>query len=129
MAKDSRMEERADELFREAYLIATGGFDSEIASEAMSSAVEALKIQADFLKQESQKLLDGTMKLEPDKAARMLSYTAKVIDEITRLISFSKGKPDSRPDLGNGWMAGLTEKQLSQVQEWIEENKAIHGRT
>jgi len=116
-------EDQIDREFREAYLRVNGGFDTEIGSEAVATLIETLRLQGEYLKKETQKLLDGKIKMTPDRAARMLSYTAKVIDEMTRLISFARGKHDSRPDLGDGWLAGLTEEQLNQVYRWIEENK------
>ena len=43
-------------------------------------------------------------KMKPENAAKTMSYLAKMVDEVVRLMEFAKGNPDSRPDIG----AGLT---------------------
>ena len=59
-----------------------------------------------------------------DQVAKAMAYTTKTVDEMARLLSFVKGGPDSRPDLGIGaLLEALTDDQLYQVQEWVAENR------
>jgi len=59
-----------------------------------------------------------------DLVARAMAYTTKVVDEVTRLLSFMQGGPDSRPDLGLGAIFEvLTDEQLEQVWGWVRVNK------
>lgn len=59
-----------------------------------------------------------------DLIAKSMAYTAKVGDELTRLLSFMQGGPDSRPDLGAGAIyEALTDEQLEQLRGWVMANK------
>lgn len=52
-----------------------------------------------------------------------MAHTTKCADELTRLIHFTQGKPDQRPELvGMDWLRALSTEQLHQVQAWIAEN-------
>lgn len=109
------------------------------ASEAIADAIDALKQQARALKevpykdhkkkvicQNCKETFFAEVGINPDVVARSMAYTAKVIDEITRLSSFLQGGPDSRPDIGlNDLLEFLTPDQFEQFQKWVEEKKAI----
>ena len=106
-----------DGVLQDALAQASGGLDLVIASRAIQDAVEALAKQAKALKD---------ARYDPkkfDQVARAMNHTMKMVDELARLVSFAKGQPDSRPDLGAGWLQGLTDAQLTQVQQWIARNK------
>lgn len=61
-----------------------------------------------------------------DSVAKAAAYTTKVIDEVSRLMSFVRGGPDSRPDMGDSsLLESLTDEQLDQVQEWVKENRQV----
>ena len=107
----------AQHVIREALVASTGGLDLDVACQAIQDAVEALKKQAEALKQSTYD------RNKPDSIARAFHHTAKVIDEITRLMEFAKGHPDSRPDLGSDWLRVLTDEQLAQVMRWVKENE------
>ena len=100
---------------------ASGGLDLDTAGRALQDAVEALAKQAEALKKAR---YDPK---KPESVSRAFTYTAKVIDEITRLTAFARGQPDSRPDFGTDWLQALTDKQFSQVKKWIEENERIEA--
>lgn len=59
-----------------------------------------------------------------DTIAKSMAYVAKVIDEMTRLMSFVGGGPDFRAELSLGPLLSiLTEEQLAFVESWIGERK------
>ena len=102
------------------------------AGTALESAVDALKSQAEVLKgcklEESVKCKCGLILRLPLNAkdlAQTMAYTAKMIDEVARLVEFSKGGPDSRPDLGTGsFLEILDEEQLATLNNWVKSNRA-----
>ena len=107
----------ADKVMRDALMRATGDLDLDLASQAIQNALEALHKQSIALKNLSYH------RKPPDAVARAFSHTGKTLDELFRLVKFSKGQPDSRPDFGTDWLQALTDKQFSQVKTWIEENE------
>ncbi len=106
----------ADSVIQNAMAASAGGLDLDLAARAIQDAMEALTRQAEVLKQAT---YDPT---KPEQVGRTFAYTAKVVDEITRLTHFAKGQPDSRPNLGNEWLRALTDEQLEMVARWIDEN-------
>lgn len=61
----------------------------------------------------------------PDMLAKTMAYTAKVIDETYRLLSFAGGGPDSRPELSLGdLLKYLTAEQFAQFVQWVDDGKA-----
>ena len=63
--------------------------------------------------------------MKPENAAKTMSYLAKMVDEVVRLMEFAKGNPDSRPDVGLGELLRfLTNEQFKQVNDWIALGKA-----
>lgn len=109
-------------------------FDIEVAAQAVKATVEALRKQAQALEKEDysverkcphcKKMI--SFPIHPKDLAQMMAYTAKTADELARLIEFSRGRPDSRPDIGLQSIFGaLTEEQINQVQEWVEGNRSI----
>ena len=107
----------ADKVMRDALMRATGDLDLDLASRAIQDSVEAIAKMAKVLK--DAKYDRG----KPDMVALAYSHVGKTLDELYRLIKFSKGQPDSRPDFGTDWLQALTDKQFSQVKTWIEENE------
>ena len=93
--------------------------DSGEAKKAVNSALEALRKCSEYLSQ-----VDFS-RMKPEVAARTGAYLAKTVDEVARLIEFSQGKADSRPDIGLGAMLPLfTNEQFAQLNRWIDEAKA-----
>ena len=98
---------------------ATGWIQAGEAINAVNSGITALKRVAKELSQAD----FSTMK--PEVAARTAAYIAKMVDEVARLIEFSQGKADSRPDPGLGELLKLlTDKQFETFGQWIDEAKA-----
>jgi len=63
--------------------------------------------------------------MKPTDAAKTMSYLAKMVDEVVRLMEFAKGNPDSRPDVGLGdLLRFLTNEQFNQFNEWVSAGKA-----
>lgn len=58
--------------------------------------------------------------VNPTDVARAQAHSAKVLDEVYRMIQFAKGAPDSRPDTGGDWLRALSPEQLKIVQGWFE---------
>ena len=133
------MNERlADQDIQTALIASTGGADLDTLGLAMREAGQALYKQATALRKiryrtrrvkarcTTCKAVTEMIVRRPDVAeiARAMAHTGKVIDDTTRLTSFLKGQPDSRPDTGNAWLRALTDAQLAQVQGWVRENTA-----
>ncbi len=106
-----------------------GGIKLEAGTNAVNYALEALEKQAKVL---AQAKYDTT---KPELVGRTAAYTAKLIDETTRLIAFAKGGPDSRIETQAAaaeqaaieeMLRGFTFEQLAQMQQWRKENKE-HG--
>lgn len=63
--------------------------------------------------------------MKPENAAKTMSYLAKMVDEVVRLMEFAKGNPDSRPDIGlQDFLKYLTDEQFLQLNDWISHGKA-----
>ncbi len=111
------MTEYVDRIFQEVQRAVTAGLDLETTGRAKQAAVEAILKQAEALRDAD---------YPPKKfaeIARAIAHTTKMVDELTRLEEFAKGKPDSRPDLGGEWLKALTDEQLEQVSRWLEDNE------
>lgn len=68
---------------------------------------------------------DDLSEMRPAEKGRNLAYLAKVIDEVARLVQFSKGHADSRPDIGlEAFLDALTDKQYETWESWIAEARA-----
>lgn len=127
----------ADRVLRDAMLSVSGGFDVEVAGRAVAAALGALEQIAKELNARPfapqvvrAKCAQGhPVSLEvatsPEMLARAGAHVAKLIDEVTRLVAFSKGQPDSRPGdqrgAGREILRLLTDEQLAQVQGWLEQ--------
>ncbi len=115
----------ADDTIQGMMLSASGGFDPEVASQAMNSALRSLQSICEMLKEEAQKMLLSDKRIELDRLAKCMAHISKSVDGITRLISFSQGQPDHRSEnTDSSWTKLLTEAQLAQVQEWVRSNNA-----
>ncbi len=107
----------ADKIMRDALMRATGDLDLDAAAQAISDAVQALQKQAEVLKRAK---YDHR---KPEMVARAFSHTGKTLDELYRLVKFSKGQPDSRPDIGAEWIQLLTDQELDELMRRAERAK------
>lgn len=103
-----------------------GGVNLEVGTNAVNYALEALQKQAKVL---AQAKYDTT---KPELVGRTAAYTAKVIDEITRLTAFAKGGPDSRIETQSAAaeqtayeeiFSRLTNEQFEIFHRWMREAK------
>lgn len=64
--------------------------------------------------------------MKPGEAAKTMSYLAKMVDEVVRLMEFAKGNADSRSEVVGltDFLQYLTKDQFNQLQGWIEAGKA-----
>ncbi len=98
--------------------VAPRQLDPEKTRAALTAALESLKKQAEHLS-----TLDYSA-MEPDKLAKTMTYTSKMLDEIFRLSEFSQGRADSRPELqGGGLLEHLTDGQIEELSRWVAEGK------
>jgi len=104
----------------------TGGVNLEIGTNAVNYALQALEKQAKAL---AQAKYDTT---KPELVGRTAAYTAKVVDEITRLTAFAKGGPDSRVETQEAqaeqkviaeMLGKLTREQFDAFCGWIKQSK------
>lgn len=64
------------------------------------------------------------IKNNPHDVAKTMAYTARMIDDIYRLLSFSQGGPDHRQEFQLGdLLKYLTAEQFETFTRWIEEGK------
>ena len=112
----------AERVMKDAMLASTGGLDLDLANKAIQHALEALAKQAEALSKAKYS------RTKPDQVSRAFNHTGKTLDEIFRLMQFSRGQPDSRPDFGTDWLQALTDKQFSQVKTWLEENERTEAQ-
>lgn len=63
---------------------------------------------------------DVGVPFNPTDVARAQAHSAKVLDEVFRLLRFAQGQADSRPDTGAEWLRALSAEHLRMVQGWIE---------
>jgi hypothetical protein len=108
--------------------------NQEDAWEALSNSVKVMKeVSARLLKADYEG--DYCEHCErkgqsPESLAKTLSYVAKTVDEVTRLLEFSQGRADSRPDNGIAdLMKLLTPEQWNTFQSWISQPQAIDVTT
>jgi len=90
--------------------------------QAGMEAIKGLLQQANVTASDPDKLKE----LKPHDLAKLITVVSRAVDDLFRLRQFAKGQPDSRPDMGSGWLQGLTEEQFGQVSRWMEEK--AHGR-
>ena len=131
----------ADRVIQEVMRASSAGVDLDLGGSAVQHALEALAEQAKALKAarydahqvsakvrmtckacgkpSKRKISVLIEECNPAMTARAMAHTAKVVDELARLLAFAKGLPDSRPDLGTDWLKVLTPDQLRQVEEWV----------
>ena len=103
-----------------------GGINLEAGTNAVNYALEALEKQAKVL---AKAKYDTT---KPELVGRTAAYTAKLIDETTRLIAFAKGGPDSRIETQAAAaeqaaigeiLSKLTNEQFNTFYEWWQQAK------
>jgi hypothetical protein len=108
-----------DQVIENAVQEANGWMNTGEATKAVNSAIDALRKVAEYLAQ------TDFAGMKPEVAARTGAYLAKMVDEIARLVEFSQGKVDSRPDIGVGdLLRVLTNEQFEQFNRWIDEAMA-----
>ncbi len=108
----------ADKVMRDALMRDTGDLDLDIPAQAINEAVQELQRQAEVLKRAK---YDPR---KPEMVARAFSHTGKTLDELYRLVKFSKGQPDSRPDIGAEWIQLLTDSELAELMRRAERSEA-----
>ncbi len=104
----------ADRILAEALRVASHGLDLDRAATGAAAALEAVAAQAEALRGK-----DFNRMKAPD-LARTLAQSMKALDELTRLVTFAKGQPDSRRDQGD-WLRLLSDDQLEQIEQWVRE--------
>ena len=121
-----RAESYAERQLRATLLEITGGIDMEVARRTIGNAFEALEYSTRICRDRLKNMVGApqTENISIPELARTVNYLAKSVDEAYRLLQFADGKPDSRPEFGNGFLAALKPDQLEQVSRWVEENKA-----
>ncbi len=108
-----------------------GGFDIEVASNAIADTINALAKQAKWLLKEVEEGAAGkgnSKEMTANHIAMTMAKTTKAMDDTVRLAAFVSGKADSRPDTGSGILQGLDDKQLARVYREVEENEAAKAR-
>jgi hypothetical protein len=126
-----------DRVLGDAMRLVTAGVDPELGSATVADALAALAKQAKALKDttyESVKVkrvrcgcgdwVDVELP-NHEALAKTMAQTAKMIDETARLVQFTSGKPDSRPEvagLPTDVLKALTNEQLRQVMAWVTAN-------
>jgi hypothetical protein len=90
------------------------------------AAIQSLNDSILAMKKIAERLKDADYsKMKPEVAAKTISYLAKMVDEVTRLMEFAKGGPDHRTDIGLGeFLRYLDAEQFSQLNEWVAAGKA-----
>jgi hypothetical protein len=89
---------------------------------AISSLNDAILVLAKIIQGMKEKDLSL---MKPAEAAKTGAYLVKIADEMVRLLEFSKGNPDSRPDIGvQDFLKYLSNEQFVQLNEWISLGKA-----
>ena len=125
MAESKDVEKWADSVISDALSIVSGGWDGEVAGDAIKHALEALREQAILLKEYTLALKSkGALFIEIRALSKVMADTTRVIDDISRLWAFKKGDPDSRVAISGDILKGLTDEQVSMVQRWLAENEA-----
>ena len=105
-----------DKVIAKAMEDATHWMESGEAKSAVNSAIKALNGVAAYL------ATCDFSSMKPDVAAKTATYLAKMIDETTRLIELTQGRPDSRSSGGlSELLPLLTDEQFQTVSEWIAE--------
>ena len=94
--------------------------ETDRAVDSLNDAIVAMAKIAKVMKEADY----STMK--PTDAAKTISYLAKMVDEVVRLMEFAKGAPDSRSEVVglSDLLKVLTQEQFYQLQDWIAAGKA-----
>ncbi len=105
----------ADRILAEALRVASHGLDLDRAATGAAAALEAVAAQAEALKAKN------FTALKVPELARALVQSVKSLDELTRLIAFAKGQPDSRKEVSTDWMRLLSDEQIEQIERWVQD--------
>ena len=105
-----------DKVIAKAMEDATHRMESGEAKAAVNSAIKALNGVPAYL------ATCDFSSMKPEVAAKTATHLAKAIDETTRLIELTQGRPDSRPNGGlSELLPLLTDEQFRTLGQWIEE--------
>src|SRR5215475_8255729 len=105
-----------DKVIAKAMEEATHWMESGEAKAAVNSAIKALNGVSAYL------ATCDFSSMKPDVAAKTAAHLAKTIDETSRLIELTQGRPDSRPNRGlSELLPLLTNEQFQTLSRWIEE--------
>jgi len=105
-----------DKVIAKAMEEATHWMESGEAKAAVNSAIKALNGVSAYL------ATCDFSSMKPDVAAKTAAHLAKTIDETSRLIELTQGRPDSRPNGGlRELLPLLTNEQFQTLSRWIEE--------
>ena len=101
----------------------------EDAYAALSNSVKVMKIVSEKLAEadyEGEYCPECKRKgMAPESLAKTLSYVAKTVDETTRLLEFTQGRADSRPDNGIADLMKLLKPEQWEIfQGWLSKEKA-----
>jgi len=116
-----------DAIVEQAKANTTQGLSTTDVAEAINDAVAGLQQLAKRFREEG-----GSDSIKPQDIPKNLSYMAKMIDEVTRLVSFVRGGPDSRIEAQveasqdaavDSFLRGFTNDQVQQMREWSRENQ------
>ena len=105
-----------DKVIAKAMEEATHWMESGEAKAAVNSAIKALNGVSAYL------ATCDFSSMKPEVAAKTATHLAKAIDETTRLIELTQGRPDSRPNGGlSELLPLLTDEQFQTLSRWIAE--------
>ena len=105
-----------DRVIAKAMEDATHWMESGEAKAAVNSAIKALNGVSAYL------ATCDFSSMKPEVAAKTATHLAKAIDETTRLIELTQGRPDSRQNSGlSELLPLLTNEQFATLCRWIEE--------
>ena len=125
MSEKNGNKEHGDLVIEKAMEQATNGLSRNEASKAIKDALEGMSKLAARFKGEGDK---GYEQVKPSDIPKNLSYMAKMIDEISRLMQLLDGKPDSRPQFQAAAMQEIlsvfTDEQIRILQRWRKENQS-----
>ena len=113
-----------DSIVKQVKANATQGLSTTEAADAINDAVAGLKQLAKRFRD------GGSDTIKPQDIPKNLSYMAKMIDEVTRLVSFVQGGPDSRIEAQveasqdaalDSIFQRLTNEQFQTFRQWMKE--------
>jgi len=126
MKKKSNGHDHGDLVVKKAMEGATGGLPKDEALNAVNDAVEGMKQLAKRFRD------GGHEEVKSSEIPRAMSYLAKTVDEVARLVAFMQGGPDSRAEVQTAAaeetayeeiFSRLTNEQFEIFHGWMREAK------